>query len=104
MKLERTFLVFGKPNCPHCDRAKNLLTSKGESFVHYDVSVDGEAYQEMVANVTFHDGKPPKTVPQIFMYTSTHDELIEKYIGGADQLVAFFGKEDLSDEDFNFDL
>lgn len=104
MKVERSFLVFGKSNCPHCDRAKDLLTSKGERFVYYDVSVDGDAYQEMVENVVFHTGKSPRTVPQIFVYTSDHGELAAEHIGGADQLVAYLGKEDLTDEDFNFDL
>mgnify|MGYP001149291738 CR=1 FL=1 len=52
---ERTFWVYGTPTCPYCDKAKELITSKGFCCVYIDIAEHPE-------------WRLPewKTVPQIF--------------------------------------
>lgn len=69
--------LFSKPGCPHCTRAKALLTEKGFP------------YEELVLgqNTTFSSMKAVsgrETTPQIFIGG--------KHIGGADDLEVFFSK------------
>lgn len=51
--------VFGKPNCPYCDQAKQLLEAKGIEYEYIDVSKDDDA-------LAFLMDCGLKTVPQCF--------------------------------------
>lgn len=96
------YIVFGKENCPYCVKAKNLLESRGHDFSYFDVGNDGHAFQTMLDRVTDATGKPPRTVPQIFV----DDDGLLTYIGGHDDLVEALKKcqkEELDDEDFDFE-
>ena len=64
--------VWSKYNCPYCDQAKALLTSKGISFEEKKIG-DGYTREELLEAVP-----TARTVPQIF--------LDEEYVGGYDQL------------------
>lgn len=68
-------IVYGKPNCVYCDRAKRLLNGLNIDFDYKDVSLPGfrEELLELVPSA--------KTVPQIWLHDS--------YIGGYDALVTF---------------
>ena len=71
--------LFGKENCPHCERAKAHLTENNIPFEYHDVIQSPRALYEMLARVKPEIGeKTPVTVPQIW--------LDGKYIGGADEL------------------
>ena len=59
------YTVYGKPNCPWCDRVKNLL--EGEDVRYVDLSIDSEA-------LSYIKSQGFKTVPQVF-----HNGV---YIGG----------------------
>jgi glutaredoxin 3 len=72
------FEVYGSTLCAWCDRAKELLTSKGESVEYIDVSTS-EAAQNM-----FRENKL-RTVPQIY-HNGVH-------IGGYDKLVKYLEGE-----------
>ncbi|AGN02191.1 thioredoxin reductase [Salinarchaeum sp. Harcht-Bsk1] len=65
--------VYTKDNCSYCEKAKDLLDSKGIEYEEYNVSGDDELFEEMVERA---DGR--KTAPEIFV----DDELI----GGCDDL------------------
>lgn len=41
--------VYGRPNCSYCDKAKELLKSKGISYNYYELGKDFtvEKYQEL---------------------------------------------------------
>lgn len=67
------FTIYGQPNCVFCERAKDLLNTKGEEYRYFTVGKDVTA-QELTEMV----GKPIKTVPQIFQKM--------EYIGGFDEL------------------
>lgn len=65
------YKVYGKPLCPNCDIAKNLLKSKGEDFEYLDVTQDSAA-------LMYVKGLGAKSVPVILKD--------DKYIGGLQEL------------------
>lgn len=69
--------IFGTSTCPYCDKAKELLTQKGQKFAFFNIDEDEEAFDQLVGRI-----KKWKTVPQIFYGA--------KHIGGYDDLVASF--------------
>ena len=66
--------IYSKDNCPYCDRAKVLLSSKNVNFTEHKIGRDltREEFLERFPNA--------RTVPQIY--------LDNQYIGGYDSLVA----------------
>lgn len=63
-------VIYGKPVCPWCDRAKALAEAKGVEFEYVDITaagIDGAKLSEIM-------GRPVRTVPQI--------QLDGDYIGG----------------------
>ncbi len=66
--------VYATGWCPYCERARQLLASKGVAVEEIDVEARPGARDEMVAR----SGR--RTVPQIFI-NQTH-------IGGCDDLLA----------------
>lgn len=73
------FWIITKPNCPHCDRAKDLLTKRGRVYQAFSYDT-----HTMLAKVMKEAGM--LTVPQIW-----HDK---EYIGGADDLETYLTKGD----------
>lgn len=65
------YKVYGKPLCPNCDIAKNLLKAKGEDFEYLDVTQDSAA-------LMYVKGLGAKAVPVILKD--------DKYIGGLQEL------------------
>jgi glutaredoxin 3 len=51
--------VFSKSNCPYCDRAKQLLESRGVKYTEINIEYDPDARQMLV-------DKGLRSVPQIF--------------------------------------
>ena len=73
-----TTVVYSKPNCPSCVKAKMLLKNKNipftESIIGKDIQVE-TLMKEFEMN-----GLPmPRTAPQIILHG--------KYVGGYEQLV-----------------
>ena len=71
-------IVYSKPHCPYCDKAKYLLKSLGlqyeEKVVTKDLSVE-ELYEAL--------GKQVRTIPQIVMndvHIGGYNELKEHFI------------------------
>ncbi|TCJ25563.1 GrxA family glutaredoxin [Halomonas sp. GDM18] len=61
-------VIFGRPGCPFCVRAKNLaeeLTAKRDDFDfrYIDIHAEGISKADMEKTI----GKPVETVPQIFV-------------------------------------
>lgn len=76
--------IFGKENCGHCTRAKELFADSGIDGTYHNVIEDTRALYEMIARVKpIIGGKTPVTLPQIWL----HGE----YVGGADALHARLG-------------
>lgn len=72
-------IIFGKPTCPFCTKAKAALDKAGIEYIYYDVVKDSAALYRMIPEVKAIIGeKTPVTVPQIW--------LDGKYIGGFDNL------------------
>ncbi len=67
--------IYTSPFCGYCVRAKRLLSSKGVSFIEYDVLADTSLRPTMEARAN-----GGSTVPQIFI-NGTH-------VGGCDDLHA----------------
>lgn len=75
-------VIFGRPGCPYCVRAKELaekLAEKREdfSFNYVDIQKEGITKADLSKTV----GKPVETVPQIF--------IDEKHIGGCTDFEAY---------------
>lgn len=77
-------VIYGKPGCGYCVKAKSLCEAKGITYQYKQVGSDisKELLEEMV-------GKPIKTVPQIFI----HEDGFYTYVGGFTEL-----KEKLNDK------
>tara|TARA_B100000902_G_scaffold156852_1_gene153128 strand:- start:283 stop:567 length:285 start_codon:yes stop_codon:yes gene_type:complete len=73
-----TTVVYSKPNCPSCVKAKMLLDNKK---IPYTESVIGKDIQVETLMKEFEvNGLPmPRTAPQIILHG--------KYVGGYEQLV-----------------
>ena len=68
-------LVYSKPWCFYCRRAKTLLENKGVPYDEIDVSSDPDLEREMIRKA-----RGRTTVPQIFIGG--------RHVGGSDDLVA----------------
>jgi thioredoxin reductase (NADPH) len=66
--------IYTRPWCPYCERAKELLASKGQTWTEIDLDAEPARREEMVART----GRT--SVPQIFIG--------ERHVGGSDELVA----------------
>lgn len=69
------YTIYGKPNCPYCESAKDLLDNKGLDYEYIDITVEGINAVELAKLV---NQDVVKTVPQII----TEDT----YIGGFTEL------------------
>ena len=76
-----TYVIIGKPNCKHCDRAKEAADKAEVDFVYFsaDLSPKGEAFKYFIMANNL------KTVPQVW--------LDGWYIGGADAFIAHLNGE-----------
>ena len=59
------YLVLGRQNCPYCDKAKELLESKGEDYRYVDIT-SGEGSTDKVWKDFLVTTLGVKTVPQVF--------------------------------------
>ncbi len=75
LNLDGHVVIFTKPRCPYCDRAKMLLKKKGVSYLEHDVGDDPVQREELV-RIT----NGSRTVPQIFVNG--------QYVGVCDDLYA----------------
>ena len=60
-------IVYGKPNCPYCDKAKATLEDRGIEYKYLDIVEDPTLKEFLVE-------KGLKTVPQIFVNEEYHGE------------------------------
>lgn len=74
------YTIYGKPNCPFCEKAKMLLSLKNKEFNY--LSLDEDFTRDDLLDVCRPFRVLPKTMPQIFF----KEEESVKYIGGFDQL------------------
>lgn len=75
-------VIYTKPGCPYCIRAKALLDRKGAAYEEIIASNDPEKKAEMVQR---SNGK--MTFPQVFIN--------DQHIGGCDDLHAVDAKGEL---------
>lgn len=68
-------LIYSKPTCPYCIKAKALLKAKGAEYETVDILEHPERREEMIERA---NGRT--TVPQIFING--------QHIGGCDDLHA----------------
>ncbi|WP_417658233.1 GrxA family glutaredoxin [Pseudidiomarina sp.] len=75
-------VIFGRPGCPFCVRAKQIAEKLEENrddfeFNYIDMQAEGISKADLEKTV----GKPVLTVPQIFVD--------EKHIGGCDEFEVY---------------
>lgn len=75
-------VIFGRPGCPYCVRAKEIAETLTESrddfkFRYVDIHAEGISKADLEKTV----GKPVETVPQIF--------LDQNHIGGCTEFEAY---------------
>ncbi len=88
-------VIITQPHCPYCVKAKALLAERKHEMVLKVLGEDLDKatmieFIEQKANVTV------RTVPQII--------LDGKYIGGHDDLVAYFERQQEADVLMDFDI
>ena len=71
-------VIFGRPGCPYCVRAKEIAEKLARdqehfSFRYVDIHAEGISKADLEITV----GKPVETVPQIF--------IDQKHIGGCNE-------------------
>ena len=82
------YIVLSKDGCPHCVKAKNLLTLLGHHYEEINVTApDNQAYIDYVTAYWSSQGRRP-TVPLVIRMVNNEPQVI----GGADDLVAYFKK------------
>ena len=67
-----TAIVWSKPNCPHCEQAKQLLATKN---INFEVRVIGSDWTK---EQLLEAAPNARTVPQIF--------IDNEYVGGINEL------------------
>lgn len=82
------YSIIGKQTCSYCDRAKELLESKGIEYHYTDLSDLSQLQKEDLMNIA---GRKFETVPQIF---ETSQRGLE-YVGGYTQLEIKINSEGL---------
>lgn len=73
-----SFLMYGKPGCGYCDRAKALFDEQGIEYEYKDVTQPGILNELLLKN------PEAATVPQIFADNTL--------IGGFNQLTEYYFK------------
>jgi len=84
--MSRT-VVYSKPQCSFCDKAKHLLKTKNIPFEERIIGKDltpQQLFEEFEAN----NMPQPRSVPQIILHG--------KYVGGYDKLVQYIEDHGLS--------
>jgi glutaredoxin 3 len=79
-ELNTKYIVYGKTNCPFCEKAKNILTARKEQFEY--LVLDKDYTREELLQLA----PDAKTVPQIWL--DSNGELF--HIGGYTELVDHF--------------
>ena len=72
-------IVWSKPMCGYCVKAKSLLKNRGIEYEEKNIA-EGHDIQEMLKLVP-----NARTMPQIFIE--------DKHVGGYDQLEKFLGEQ-----------
>ena len=76
-----TSVIYSKPNCPYCDKAKALLNKTQIEYQEIVIGIDitlEKLFEEFELN-----GQPqPKSAPQIILHG--------KYVGGYSELQQYF--------------
>lgn len=78
-----TILIFSKPNCTYCDKAKALVKKLDKTYEEKVFGKDFTTPEELYEAV----GKQVRTMPQI--------KIDGKLIGGYNQLVEYFNEKGL---------
>ncbi|WP_163933331.1 GrxA family glutaredoxin [Paraferrimonas sp. SM1919] len=81
-------VIFGRPGCPYCVRAKQLadnLTEKRDDFKYRYVDIHAEGISKADLEKTV--GKPVETVPQIFVDSN--------HVGGFTEFDAYVTEHNL---------
>lgn len=72
-------IIYSRPNCPWCDKAKELLQSKNVPYKELVFNID-YSREQLAEKIPFNYNKV--TVPQVFFGTD--------HIGGYEDLRNFF--------------
>lgn len=73
----KKLVIYGKDNCPYCQRSVNLCQRKGYEYEYYKIGED-VSKEDVVKRI----GREFRTVPQIIFINDDKEE----YIGGFDDL------------------
>jgi glutaredoxin len=75
-----TAIIYGTPTCTWCDKAEDLLESKGYEVNKIDITSSRKHYDDMQKVV----GNNVRTVPQII--------LNDEYVGGYGEVEQYLNK------------
>ena len=75
------YLVIGRENCSYCDKAKDLLDSKGKEYVYVDIT-SGDSVNDAVWTKFLKQDMGVNRIPQVFQLVGGFEELYEEIIYG----------------------
>ncbi|MEM9336962.1 MAG: glutaredoxin [Patescibacteria group bacterium] len=75
LRPEEPNVIFSKPGCPHCKKAKEIFAEKGIAYIEKDITADPfYANQLFYLTKQFFPHNKPVTVPQIWLEGSYFGE------------------------------
>lgn len=93
MKTIQNAVMFSKPQCPFCVKAKSLMDENNIPYRENIVGEDCTKEEMQYAIGVFKKGDPVTTVPQIVLYEKDEKGSTSiEYIGGCDEFYKYMGK------------
>lgn len=77
------YIIYGHHQCPWCDKAKDLLDTKGLSYRYINILTNDEARADITR-------MGHRTVPQVFLEETKGVD--KKHIGGFEKLKEYLEK------------
>ncbi len=84
----KEYMIYGKPNCPYCDKIFNFMKEKNEKFVYIMINNLEDNLNE-IKNIYNWE-----TVPIVVELLDYEGEKIAKLIGGCDDTIKHFKEKE----------
>lgn len=84
----KKFIMYTKPHCSFCSRAKQLLAERGFEYEERVVGAEHGPGDVKRHCLSLNESAQVRTVPQIIF----HENGVERYVGGYTELAATIDK------------
>lgn len=88
--VSKSYIIYGKQDCPNCKTAKQMLDHKGINYKYKSVPEDLSREELFLVMESFE--VVPRSFPQVVMID---DEKLAHYVGGVPELLKSFKENNL---------